>query len=72
VKNLRTVWASIDGLCAGLSDGEWDRSTGCPDWSVKDHLSHLVGGRSDVPGDVGVTGDGPLGQRVLDAMGFLP
>jgi uncharacterized protein (TIGR03083 family) len=32
----------------------------------------LVGGRTDVPGDVGLTGDHDLGQRVLDSMGFLP
>jgi uncharacterized protein (TIGR03083 family) len=42
VENLAVVWASIDRLCSGLPDGEWDRPTGCPGWTVKDHLSHLV------------------------------
>jgi hypothetical protein len=32
----------------------------------------LMGGRSDAPGDAGITGDRRLGQRVLDSMGILP
>lgn len=32
----------------------------------------VTGGRTDVPGDAGLTGDHDLGQRVLDSMGFLP
>ncbi len=42
VENLGIVWASIDRLCSGLADGQWDLPTGCPGWTVKDHLSHLV------------------------------
>ena len=42
VENLAIVWSSIGELCAGLPDGEWDLPTGCPGWTVKDHLSHLV------------------------------
>jgi uncharacterized protein (TIGR03083 family) len=42
VENLAIVWSSIDQLCSGLPDGEWDLPTGCPGWAVKDHLSHLV------------------------------
>jgi uncharacterized protein (TIGR03083 family) len=42
VENLAAVWASVDRLCAGLPDRDWDLPTGCPGWTVKDHLSHLV------------------------------
>ena len=42
VENLAIVWASIDRLCSGLSAGQWDLPTGCPGWTVKDQLSHLV------------------------------
>lgn len=42
VENLGTVWASVDRLCSGLPDTDWDLPTGCPGWTVKDHLSHLV------------------------------
>jgi hypothetical protein len=41
VENLAVVWASVDELCAGLPDSDWDLPTGCPGWTVKDHLSHL-------------------------------
>jgi uncharacterized protein (TIGR03083 family) len=42
VENLAIVWASVDRLCSGLPDRDWDLPTGCPGWTVKDHLSHLV------------------------------
>ncbi len=42
VENLGIVWASVDRLCSGLPDRDWDLPTGCPGWTVKDHLSHLV------------------------------
>lgn len=42
VENLALVWESIDQLCSGLRESEWDLPTGCPGWTVRDHLSHLV------------------------------
>jgi uncharacterized protein (TIGR03083 family) len=42
VENLTIVWSSIDQLCSGLPAGQWELPTGCPGWTVKDHLSHLV------------------------------
>ncbi len=46
IDNLAAVWASIDGLCMDLTAQEWEQPTDCPGWSVKDHLSHLVGSES--------------------------
>lgn len=31
------------GVCRGISEDEWARPTGCPGWSVRDVLAHLVG-----------------------------
>jgi uncharacterized protein (TIGR03083 family) len=42
IENLAIVWASIDRLCAGMRASEWELATGCPGWTVKDQLSHLV------------------------------
>jgi uncharacterized protein (TIGR03083 family) len=42
VENLASVWASIDRLCSGLPVRQWDLPTGCPGWTVKDQVSHLV------------------------------
>lgn len=42
IENLGIVWASVDRLCSGLPDSQWDLPTGCPGWTVKDQVSHLV------------------------------
>lgn len=42
VENLAIVWDSIDRLCSDLTGSQWELPTGCPGWTVKDHLSHLV------------------------------
>ena len=42
VENLAIVWASIDQLCSGLPDSQWELPTGCPGWTVKDQVSHLT------------------------------
>jgi uncharacterized protein (TIGR03083 family) len=42
VENLAIIWASIDRLCSGLPDRQWELPTGCPGWTVKDQLSHLI------------------------------
>lgn len=42
IENLAIVWASVARLCSGLPDSQWELPTGCPGWTVKDHLSHLV------------------------------
>ena len=34
---------SIDNLCQSLKPEEWDITTDCPGWSVKDCVSHLIG-----------------------------
>lgn len=42
IENLAIVWASIDRLCSGLSSAQWNLPTGCPGWTIKDQVSHLV------------------------------
>ena len=42
VENLAIVWASIDRRRSDLPACQWDLPTGCPGWTVKDQLSHLV------------------------------
>ncbi|MDP1818538.1 MAG: maleylpyruvate isomerase family mycothiol-dependent enzyme [Acidimicrobiales bacterium] len=42
IDNLELAWQSITALSAELRDDEWDASTGCPGWSVKDMISHLI------------------------------
>jgi uncharacterized protein (TIGR03086 family) len=35
---------ATEGLVAGVQPGQWTAATGCPGWSVRDLLNHLVGG----------------------------
>ena len=42
VDNLAVLWASLDELCSALEPAQWALATGCPGWTVKDQLSHLI------------------------------
>lgn len=42
IDNLERCWASISELCDDLTEMQWDLPTGCPGWTVKDQISHLV------------------------------
>jgi uncharacterized protein (TIGR03083 family) len=43
VAELAEVWTSLLGLAAELADGDWDRPSPCPGWSVRDVYSHVIG-----------------------------
>lgn len=43
VDALAEEFVSLEEVCDQLDDNEWDLPTGCPGWSVKDNLSHVVG-----------------------------
>jgi uncharacterized protein (TIGR03083 family) len=40
---LEETWRSIIAVGRELSEDEWERPTDCPGWSVKDHVSHVIG-----------------------------
>jgi uncharacterized protein (TIGR03083 family) len=40
---LEETWRSTIDVCRQLSDDAWDQPTECPGWTVKDHVSHLIG-----------------------------
>lgn len=70
---LEQTWRSTIDVCRGLTEDEWDRATGCPGWSVKDNLSHIVGLELELGGeplpDHAVPADlphvtGPVGQHM--------
>jgi uncharacterized protein (TIGR03083 family) len=43
IAKLENTWSSLAAVCRELSDPEWEAATACPGWSVKDHVSHLIG-----------------------------
>lgn len=42
---------AIAELCAPLAEGEWNRATACPGWSVRDVVSHVIGVDCELLGD---------------------
>jgi uncharacterized protein (TIGR03083 family) len=42
---------SIHELVAPLAEGEWNRATECPAWSVRDIVSHIIGSETELLGD---------------------
>lgn len=42
---------AISELVSSLVDGEWNRPTECPGWSVRDIVSHVIGGECEALGD---------------------
>lgn len=40
---LTACYASMEALCADLSDAEWQAQSLCPDWTVRDVVSHVTG-----------------------------
>lgn len=40
---LAACYASIEALCADLSDAEWQAQSLCPDWTVRDVVNHVTG-----------------------------
>ncbi len=55
VPALVEAWTATLGstlqLCCQLDDHEWDLPTGCPGWTVKDQLSHLIGVELEMLGE---------------------
>lgn len=42
---------SINDLVSPLAEGEWNRPTDCPYWSVRDIVSHVIGFECELLGD---------------------
>lgn len=42
---------AISELVRPLAEGEWNRRTGCPGWSVRDVVSHIIGMECELLGD---------------------
>ncbi|MFI0895382.1 maleylpyruvate isomerase family mycothiol-dependent enzyme [Streptomyces sp. NPDC020983] len=42
---------SVNELVSPLAEGEWNRATECPYWSVRDVVSHIIGFECELLGD---------------------
>lgn len=70
IDQLAATWASMVRLCDDLGPDEWERSTDCPGWSVRDQLAHVIGTESAL---MGRTSPPPAGEapHIKNPMGAL-
>jgi uncharacterized protein (TIGR03083 family) len=43
IEALEETWSATATACQDLHPDAWDVATDCPGWTVRDHLSHVVG-----------------------------
>jgi uncharacterized protein (TIGR03083 family) len=64
IDGLAATFDSVVELCERLSDSDWDRPTGCPGWTIKDQVSHLIGTERMVAGRPPAPSQEPYGEHV--------
>jgi uncharacterized protein (TIGR03083 family) len=43
IEALEETWSATARACGGLHPDAWELPTSCPGWTVRDHLSHIIG-----------------------------
>jgi uncharacterized protein (TIGR03083 family) len=71
LEELTEVWASVVAACEQVDDEQWSRPTDCPGWSVKDHLSHLIGIERMLLGDPSPSALAEVPDYVLNPVGEI-
>jgi uncharacterized protein (TIGR03083 family) len=71
VDHLTEVWVSLAGACEGTRAAQWELPTDCPGWTVKDHLSHLIGVERLLLGDPAPPPLDVVPGHVVNAFGEL-
>jgi uncharacterized protein (TIGR03083 family) len=69
IDGLSEVWGSITSLGDDLEPGEWDVPTVCPGWTVRDHVSHLIGIERSLLGEAQPPAVAPLPEHVANPIG---
>jgi uncharacterized protein (TIGR03083 family) len=69
IELLERSWASIATLLRDLDDGDWDRPTELPGWSVRDVVSHMIGTERMLLGDPAPDAPSDVGDHVRNPIG---
>jgi uncharacterized protein (TIGR03083 family) len=69
VDRLEEVWASIDSMCANLSEQQWKTSTDLPGWTVQDNLVHITGIEASILGRPAPDHEPPDYEHVKNEIG---
>jgi len=71
VDQMVEVWASLVTACQRVGADGWESATTCPGWTVRDHLSHLVGIERMLLGDPPPPPPPEFGPHVTNEFGRL-
>ena len=71
IGQLAEVWASVADACEGLTPEQWALPTGCPGWSVRDQVSHLLAIEHSLLGDPAPPPLVPMPPHVRNPIGAI-
>jgi uncharacterized protein (TIGR03083 family) len=66
---LEEVWSATAQMLGELQPDAWDRPTDCPGWSVRDHVSHLIGTELGLLGTTAPPPPDPMPEHVHNPIG---
>lgn len=70
-KLMEQAWSSMEEVCSQLSPDQWDLSTDCPGWTVKDQLAHIAAIEAIALGRPPSGGDPVQAPHVRNDLGAL-
>jgi uncharacterized protein (TIGR03083 family) len=73
IDRLHEVWSDVANLCDDLTSTQWDASTDCPGWTVRDNVAHMIGTErmlmGEQPGARAEAADSPVPAHVRNDIG---
>jgi uncharacterized protein (TIGR03083 family) len=66
---LEETWAATAQLCESLHPDAWELETDCPGWTVRDHLSHMIGTELGLLGTAAPEAPDPMPEHVRNPIG---
>jgi uncharacterized protein (TIGR03083 family) len=63
------TWGATTRLCESLPASAWELATDCPGWTVRDHLSHMIGTELGLLGTAPPAPPDPMPEHVRNPIG---
>ncbi len=69
ITTFQETWAATARMCESLHPDAWELETDCPGWTVRDHLSHMIGTELGLLGTAAPTPPDPMPEHVRNPIG---
>ncbi len=66
---LEETWSATAQALESLHPDAWDRDTDCPGWTVRDHVSHMIGTELSLLGTAAPSAPDPMPEHVRNPIG---